>query len=234
MQINYQPKSQLEKFGQKVINLLVDNFPQTFYVGGMVRDLLLEKPITDIDIATEARPDQVAKILSAHNILADQIHKNFGVIIAKNGELSIEVATFRRDQYIKSRYPKIALVKTPKQDSQRRDFSINALYLSGKTNKILDFHSGLADLELKQLRFIGKPVSRIKQDPLRIVRALRFAKILNLKLESGTKKSIKNNFFLIKRLTQSKIRAELEKIKNAQQKKSVRKMLDEQNLLDIK
>jgi tRNA nucleotidyltransferase (CCA-adding enzyme) len=234
MKFKYKPKSKLEKFGEKVFKLLVDNFPQTFYVGGMVRDLLLHREITDIDIATQAKPDDIIKTLSKAGITADTGHKQFGVIIAKNINCSVEIATFRKDIYGNSRYPKITFVKTPKQDSQRRDFTINALYLSPKLGTILDFYMGLKDLKLKRLKFIGNPQKRIMEDPLRIVRALRFAKTLDLKLELPTGKAIENNFSLIKTLTKSRIESELKKIKNIGQKKIAAAAINRQTLLDIK
>lgn len=177
MQIIFKPKSPLKKFGEKIYFLLVDNFPQSFYVGGMVRDILLSKRVTDIDIATEAKPQSVVELLSADGISADVRYKNFGVIIAKQGSLKVEIATFRKDLPSQSRYPKIAFATSPKTDSQRRDFTINALYLSQKMSKVLDFYNGIADVKARRLKFIGNPQKRIKEDPLRIVRALRFSLI---------------------------------------------------------
>lgn len=234
MQMIYKSKTKLEKFGEKVFNLLVDNFPRTFYVGGMVRDLLLCKGVTDIDIATQATPDQVVKILRDNHIGSDNKHKQFGVIIAKDKNYTVEIATFRKDSYGSSRYPKITLVKTPKQDSQRRDFTINALYLSPKSGRILDFHNGLKDLKLKHLKFIGDPQKRMEEDPLRIIRALRFFKTLDLKFEGQTKNAIDENLILIKYLTKLRIKNELDKIKSLNYKKFVIKELNKEISLDIK
>jgi tRNA nucleotidyltransferase/poly(A) polymerase len=225
MHFQYKPKSGLEKFGAKVYNLLVENFPQTFYVGGMVRDLLLQKPVTDIDIATEAKPDDVELLLSESGIDYDTANKKFGIVVAKNHSCKIEVATFRKDLPGKSRYPKIRFVKSAKQDSLRRDFTINALYLRQKDGKIFDFHRGLRDLRLKNLRFIGKPEKRIKEDPLRMIRALRFTKTLNFVLDDKTEKAIQNNLSLINTLTVSKIKKDLDKIKNPAHKKFILKAI---------
>ena len=221
MKYIYKPKNKLEQFGFLIYNLLVDNFPQTFYVGGMVRDLLLGKSVTDIDIATSATPDDVIKILRQNKINYNSTYKNFGVIVAKSSNLSVEIATFRKDSYTKSRYPKVAFVNSPKQDSQRRDFTINALYLSPKSNSILDFHSGLRDLKIRSLKFIGNPSTRIKQDPLRIIRVLRFAAALNLNLDAATESALQKNKKLISTLTQTKISNELSKVKKFSDKKSI-------------
>lgn len=234
MKLNYKPKSNLEKFGDKVFNLLVDNFPQTFYVGGMVRDLLLLRRITDVDITTKATPDEVIKILTNAGICVETKHRQFGVVVAKKLNYLVEIATFRKDSYNKNRYPKITFAATPKQDSRRRDFTVNALYLSPKAGKILDFHRGLKDLKLKDLKFIGNPEKRIHEDPLRIIRAMRFAKILNFKLNIEAEKAIKNNSYLIQTLTNSRIKNEIKKIKKQNHKKFILKELGKQKMLDKK
>jgi tRNA nucleotidyltransferase (CCA-adding enzyme) len=234
MKIDYQPKSELERFGKKVFDLLVDNFPQTFYVGGMVRDLLLGKKITDIDIATQATPPEVIKLLNDNNVICDGAHSRFGIVVAKKGSYKIEVATFRKDLPSKNRYPKISFVKTAKQDSARRDFTINALYLSPKKGDILDFHHGLNDLKSRALRFIGNPEKRIKEDPLRIIRALRFAQTLNFKLDNKTKSAVKNNFHLTETLTTTRIQNELGKVRNPKYKKFLCTAIGRQSLLDKK
>lgn len=230
-QIHYHPKTTLKKFGEKIFNLLVDNFPQTFFVGGMVRDLLLNKKIIDIDIATKARPEEVMKILADGDIKFNSSHKQFGVIIAKNGRNNIEITTFRKDTYKGSRYPKITFANDPKTDSQRRDFTINALYLSPKSNTILDFHKGLKDIGGRQIKFIGQPSKRIKEDPLRIIRALRFALQLNFKIETKTFYAIKNNFNLINTLTESKKNFEIKKLKSKKQKNHLLNFLRGKKLL---
>jgi len=234
MKYKYKPHSQLEDFGVKIYKLLVDNFPQTFYVGGMVRDLLLGKKVTDIDIATQTTPPEIIKLLTDNNIACDGAYSRFGVVVAKKAGYKIEIATFRKDLPGKSRYPKISFVITPKQDSARRDFTVNALYLSPKNNSILDFHQGLKDLKLKKIKFIGNPEKRIKEDPLRIIRALRFAKTLNFKLEDKTKNAIEKNYFSIKTLTKTRIKNELDKVRNQKYKKTISDAVNKQILLDKK
>lgn len=232
MQLAYRPKTELEKFGQKVYGLLVENFSQTFYVGGMVRDLLLGRKVTDVDMATSATPSQVIQILNKSRVKLDAAFKNFGVMVAKLGAHKIEIATFRRETYKNSRYPKIAFIKSPKKDSQRRDFTVNALYLSPKTKKILDFWKGLADANCRNIKFIGNPKLRIEQDPLRIVRALRFALLLNFRLERQTFLAIKNNFFLLDKLTKTRMQNEILKLKNQKLRKRLKETILHPELLD--
>lgn len=199
-------------FGVKVYSVLVENFTNTFFVGGTVRDLILNKNLLDIDIATSATPEEVVFVLNKNQIRTNTTYKNFGVIEAVSKKLKISIATFRKEIQTQSRYPKIAFTTNIKLDSQRRDFTINALYFSPKHPKILDFHEGLADLKKKQIVFIGNPQKRIQEDPLRILRALRFALNLKFKLSKKAFESINRNFFLTKQLTKSKIQTEIKKV----------------------
>ncbi len=231
MRIVFKPKTKLEKFGNKVLNLLVDNFPQSFFVGGTVRDLILEKKITDIDIATSAKPKQVMEILEASGIKYSFEHQNFGVVAAKQGSLNIEITTFRIENYKHNRYPKIKFTNSVLKDSQRRDFTINSLYFKPNFN-IIDYHRGIRDIDNKTIRFIGIPSVRIKQDSLRIIRALRFSAGLNFQIETKSLNAIKQNFNLIDKLTQSKLKFELAKIKNKLVYKKILKILNNKNLLD--
>lgn len=232
MIFRYHPKSQLEKFGETVYNLLVENFSRTFYVGGMVRDLLLKKKVTDIDIATQAKPDEVVSILKAASIGADYRAIMFGVVFARQGALQIEIATLRKESYGDSRYPKISYVTSPRQDSKRRDFTVNSLYLRAISGEILDFHNGVKDLKNKKIRFIGKAETRLKQDPLRLIRALRFSLDLKFRLERQAASVVKNNFALTRNLTQSRVRTEILKSKTESNRKILSEVLSEPELLD--
>jgi len=228
----FKQHTKLEKFGEKVFSVLVENFSQTFFVGGTVRDLLLKKRTVDIDIATVARPEQVIKLLQKAGIICDSKYKKFGVVIAKHKNLLVEITTLRADLPSQNRYPKVRFISSPKLDSQRRDFTINSLYFSQKTKKILDFHNGLNDLEHKIIRFVGNPKIRIKEDPLRIIRALRFALTLDFTIEKKSLGAIKKDFNLTKKLTQTKIKKELNKISGKKIKLLVKNILDNKKILD--
>ncbi|MEK7617769.1 MAG: hypothetical protein AAB410_01355 [Patescibacteria group bacterium] len=228
----FQPKSGLEKFGFFIYERLVENFPRTYFVGGTVRDFLLGNKITDIDIATSATPSQSAEILKKYFIECNLGYQAMGVVIATGKPYAATVATFRKDLKSVSRYPKIKFVKSPKEDSIRRDFTINSLYFSPKTNKIFDFHGGLADLKKKRIKFIGQAEKRIKEDPLRILRAMRFALNLNFQLDPRAKKIIKKSFALTKQLTNNKIKNEMNKLKNLPLKKIVNSIISNPKLLD--
>ncbi|HVY67963.1 MAG TPA: hypothetical protein VHA30_03675 [Patescibacteria group bacterium] len=210
----------------------MENFSQTFFVGGMVRDLLLGRRVTDIDIATAAHPGRIASILASHDIAADSSHRAFGVVTARAGNAEAEITTFRRDAYGDSRYPKVRFIKSPGQDAKRRDFTVNSLYLSLKTNSILDFHNGLGDIKSKTIRFIGAPDKRIAEDPLRMIRALRFASDLGFHLERKTFFGIKNNFSLLKKISHGRIASELERCKRPSSRKKINSALDSPEALD--
>ena len=231
MEFHFKPKSKLEKFGQKVSDLLVENSYPTYYVGGMVRDTLLNRKITDIDLATAAHPEQVVRIFTQACITHDASSKRFGIVKALEGNSFVEVTTLREDRPSSDRYPKVRFITNIVQDSNRRDFTINSLYLSQKNNKILDYHKGAADIKKKKIRFIGEPTKRIKEDPLRILRAIRFALDLKFKLEPRTKRAIINNFELLNTLTSSKINSEVMKFSDGKMRLKFKKLIENKYLL---
>lgn len=221
----------LGNFSQKILNLLVENFQQSFFVGGMVRDLLLNKKVYDVDIATSARPEQVIMVLKKAGINFDSSYQNYGNITAKQGSTKVEITTFRKDGKSKNRYPKIEFITDAYADSKRRDFTINSLYLSTKLKIIYDFQGGINDIINKQVRFIGNPYARITEDPLRILRAIRFCLVLKLNLDKKSKTEIINNFHETKKLTSNKIKKEILKIKKINTRKIFNKIItDEKNL----
>lgn len=230
--ISFKPKTILEKFGFKVYSVLVENFTHTFFVGGTVRDLILNKNILDIDIATSATPAEVVFVLNKNQIYTNSAFKNFGVIEAVAKKLKVSVTTFRKETQTKSRYPKIAFTPNIKLDSQRRDFTINALYFSPKSAEILDFHQGLTDLKKKQIVFVGNPQKRIYEDPLRILRAFRFALNLKFKLSKKAFESINKNFYLTKQLTKSKIQTEIKKVLGKDNKILFKQIISGKKTLD--
>lgn len=232
MKYSFKPKTELENFGLKVYYALVENFSRTYFVGGTVRDFLLGKKINDIDLATEAAPNNAAETLKQYFISVNLGYLNMGVIIATDGTHSATVATFRKDLKSTNRYPKIKFVETPKEDAQRRDFTINSLYFSPKTNKILDFYNGLGDLKKKRIKFTGTADKKIKEDPLRVIRALRFALQLNFRLDAASKNAIKKYFPLVKQLTRSKTIKEIEKLQSLSHRKIIKNILDSPKLLD--
>ncbi len=220
------------KFGIKVYSLLVENFPHTYLVGGCVRDFLLGKKSSDIDICTTANPQEVEKILINYHVPYNKPNINFGIITTKQSKCRVEISTLRKETYTTSRYPKITYIKSLKQDAKRRDFTINCLYLNLKTGKIIDYYNGIRDIKNQKIKFVGKPDKKIIQDPLRIIRALRFCLQLNFKLDFKTKFAVKNNFALVKNLTKNIIQKEIFKLKNTLHQKILQNAINSQKMLD--
>lgn len=176
-----------------------------YVVGGTVRDFLLGKEITDLDFVTDATPEEEMKFIPE----ADFTFKKFGAVRYPYKGKHIDITTLRQEgEYNDSRHPsKVTFVKDPKLDYVRRDFTINAMYLD-EEYKVIDFSSGQEDLKKKLIRFIGDPVKRIEEDPLRIARAERFAKTLGFEIEEKTLQAIKDKRDLLEKLNPEKLKEE--------------------------
>jgi len=181
-----------------------------FEVGGSVRDELLGLEVYDFDFATDATPEEMMKFLPN----ANSAFAKYGCIKYKGEYGRAEITTFRIEEcYDDYRHPtKIQFVKSLNEDFKRRDFTINAIYKSFD-GKIYDPANGVKDLNNKIIRFIGDPETRIKEDPLRILRAKRFAAKLNFEIEQKSKKSIENLEYLLEKLNPEKVKEEIRKTK---------------------
>lgn len=202
-----------EQTGLKVYNQLVENFSNTFFVGGIVRDLYLSKKVVDIDITTSAQPSQIVSALNKYNYDLDLKGFRFGVVAVRLGKRTIEITTFRKEFYLDSRFPKITFTNSKTVDSKRRDFTINSLYFQAKTNELYDPYDGGKDLKNKLIRSIGSSTKKFQEDPLRIVRAFRFAKELDFKIETKTEQAMHDNFALVKNITVTRLKNEIAKSK---------------------
>lgn len=151
--------------------------------GGAVRDWLLGREPHDVDIATSARPDEVAELFPG----AKLVGASFGVVVVPTNERWIEVATFRAEGvYLDGRRPSEVRFGTLEEDSRRRDFTINGLYLDPETEEVRDLVGGRADLRARLLRAIGDPAARFAEDHLRLLRAVRFAARFDLRIDDAT------------------------------------------------
>lgn len=173
-----------------------------YIVGGTSRDLLLERPFTDLDFVTDATPEEEKAFLPE----ANYVFAKYGSIRLKKDGLEVDITTLRKESdYLDHRHPgKIVFVRDLEMDSLRRDFTINAIYLD-KDYQIFDFHHGKDDLEKRVIRFIGDPDKRIQEDPLRICRAERFARLLNFELDKETQEAIERNRYLLKEIKPVKL-----------------------------
>ena len=179
-----------------------------YIVGGTSRDLLLERPFIDLDFVTDATPEEEKVFLSE----ANYVFAKYGSIRLKKDGLEVDITTLRKESdYLDYRHPgKIVFVRDLETDSLRRDFTINAIYLD-KDYQIFDFHHGKDDLEKRVIRFIGDPEKRIQEDPLRICRAERFARLLNFELDKETQEAIERNRYLLKEIKPVKLDEEEKK-----------------------
>jgi len=171
---------------------------QFYLVGGAVRDALMGKEPKDLDIATDAQPDDVVAILQQDPSLKIlEIGKAFGVVKTITAEGNeYEIATFRRDIGV-GRRPDAVAFTTIDQDVARRDLTINALFYDIETGEIVDYVGGMEDIEKGTIRTVGSPEERFGEDRLRVLRALRFAARIGSGLDPATAQAIKGNNSLV-------------------------------------
>ena len=187
-------RSQVTPQALKVLYGLKDAGFEAYLVGGCVRDLLLGYEPKDFDVATNASPEEVHKLFKRSRLIG----RRFKLVHVGFGRDVIEVATFRAppeaEQHIdeQGRIVQDNVFGTLEQDAWRRDFTINALYYNIRDFSIVDYTGGINDLKAGKIRLIGDVETRYREDPVRILRALRFVGKLGLTLESGTEKHIKD------------------------------------------
>ena len=200
-------QNELFKFLDKTFK---ENGFSIFEVGGSVRDEILGIEVFDFDFATDATPEDMMKFLKD----ANDTFAKYGCIKYKGEHGRAEITTFRvEEEYDDFRHPtKIKFVKSLKEDYLRRDFTINAIYKDVDGN-IYDPANGVEDIKNKVIRFIGEPEKRIKEDPLRILRAKRFASKLGFEIETKTAKAMEKLSYLLEKLNPDKIKEEERKSK---------------------
>ena len=197
-----------------------------FAVGGTVRDFLLGKDIKDFDFVTDATPSEMKLFLDNYN----DVFEKYGVIIYKLDEIRIEITTLRKEaDYQDSRHPnKVIFVKSIEEDYLRRDFTINALYMD-QNGKVFDLCGGVNDLNNRIIKVIGNIDKRMNEDPLRILRALRFSLVLNFNLDEDLRIFIQNNIDLLKKLNYAKVKQEIMKMIKHDEK-STKELLNKFNI----
>ena len=198
------------EMANSICNTLRRSGYQALLVGGCVRDLLLGREPADYDVTTDATPEQVVSLFPESIAVGAQ----FGVILIPRDGLKVEVATFRSDVgYSDGRHPdSVVYSKTPQEDVQRRDFTINGLLMRHDTREVLDFVGGQADLEAKVIRAIGEPGRRFAEDKLRMMRAVRFAARFGFEIEAETFRAIRRHVGEIHQVSPERLREELTKL----------------------
>jgi poly(A) polymerase len=204
---------------------------QALLVGGCVRDILLDREPADYDVATDATPDTVVALFPDSVTVGAQ----FGVIAVSRDGRKVEVATFRTDAgYSDGRHPdSVVYARTPKEDVQRRDITINGLLMRHDTNEVFDYVGGHADLRAGVIRAIGEPDRRFREDKLRLLRAVRFAARFGFTIEPATFAAIRLHAQEIPQVSAERARDELTKLLTEGAARRGFEMLEETGLLDV-
>ena len=210
-----------------VMQQLVDAGYEAYFVGGSVRDMLLHKPISDVDIATSATPQEVKEIFS-HTVDVGIEHGTVMVIHHKEG---YEVTTFRTEEgYEDFRHPdKVTFVRSLEEDLKRRDFTINALAI-GIDDQLMDFFDGIGDLERQCIRCVGDAKERFNEDALRMFRAVRFVGQLGFQIEEETKNAISLLKMNLSKVAVERMKVEFEKMIQSSYRKDALKLFVETGL----
>ncbi len=228
---------QLQQFAEHIVRSLRQAGFQGYLVGGCVRDLILGRDPADYDVATDATPQDVMRLFPD----AYGVGVQFGVVLVplpenqvdESESETVEVATFRSDiGYSDGRHPdEVRFSKDPREDVQRRDFTINGLLLDPIRNEILDFVGGGRDLAAGIIRAIGEPESRFQEDKLRMLRAVRFASRFGYSIDPATFAAIKQLAPQITQVSRERIREELTRMLTEEHAGAAFRLLDETGLL---
>jgi poly(A) polymerase len=229
----------------EIVRTLREHGHQAHFAGGCVRDLLLGREPADFDVATDATPQQVMQIFPQTYAVGEQ----FGVVLVpltenggtarslarpgEHGKGAVEVATFRSDVgYSDGRHPdEVRFTKDPREDVQRRDFTINGMMLDPATSEILDFVGGRDDLRDGIVRAIGEPERRFQEDKLRMLRAVRFAARFGYQIDPATMAAIQKLAPKIHQVSCERVRDELTRMLTEGRARRAFELLDATGLL---
>ena len=230
---NEQPIDKMA-MGYELLNLFCDNNYEAYIVGGASRDILMGTPgteINDIDITTNASPEQIIELANANNIKWFQEgnnSKNYGTVTLLYNNIPMQVTPFRRDENYDGRHCECKIVKTLKEDLGRRDITINAIALD-KDGYPIDYFCGIADMARRRIKTIEEPQITYKRDELRAMRVIRIATEKDFKIEEKTYNALKN--VKLDKLSDERIRDELIKILKSLNRHRGITMLDDTGLL---
>jgi poly(A) polymerase len=201
--------SPMEKVAREVAARLREGGHIAYFAGGCVRDMVRRLTPKDFDIATDATPETVQKLFPRTYAVGG----HFGVIIVLENGFQFEVATFRSDEaYIDGRHPSAVHFSSPEEDAKRRDFTINGMFYDPVADNVIDFVGGRADIDAKLVRAIGDPAQRFAEDRLRMLRAVRFATVLDYEIDNQTWDALVANARSINEISAERIRDELVRI----------------------
>ena len=217
----------------RIVETLREAGFESVWAGGCVRDELLERIPNDYDVATDASPDQIREVFGKRDTLP--IGAAFGVItvIDRKSRFQIEVATFRSDsEYSDGRRPDSVSFSDMQEDALRRDFTINGLFYDPIAEKVIDFVGGQEDLQRQVVRAIGDPHQRIREDKLRMLRAVRIAANFEFELEERTRFALIDHAAEIGIVSAERIATEMRRMLIHQNRSTAMKLLRETDLLE--
>ena len=218
MKLNFKETKWLRNPSAQKLSKLYKNFGyQVLFVGGCVRNTILKMPVTDIDLATDAQPEEIIKIAKENNIRFVPTGLAHGTITLIIDNTNYQITTFRTDFDHDGRYAKVEFTESLLLDASRRDLTINALYCN-HVGEVIDPLNGLDDIKKQKIKFIGNPNERIKEDNLRILRFFRFQAIYgnkNLEIDSIALEACHNHKSKLAALSKERITSELRKILSA-------------------
>jgi poly(A) polymerase len=229
-------KTDISNNALKVLNRLISGGFQAYLVGGSVRDLLLHKAPKDFDVATNATPNEIKNLFRNGRIIG----RRFKLVHILFHREIIEVATFRGHDAVDANQQtneRGMLVRdnaygSLDEDAWRRDFTINSLYYNVDDSSILDFTGGVNDVQQKLIRMIGDPVTRYKEDPVRMLRAVRFSAKLHFTLAPETEAPFPQISHLITHISNSRLFDEMTKLYQCGEAETVQKLLVRYGLFD--
>jgi len=208
-------REHISPVARKVCTVLQEAGHKAFVVGGAVRDLLVGHPPKDYDVATSATPEEVRALFRRSRIIG----RRFKIVHVMSGQETIEVSTFRAGQTAEDgdtdehgRVLRDNVFGTQAEDATRRDFTVNALYYDPTTEQIVDYHHGVADLQQKTLRMIGDPRTRYREDPVRMLRAVRFGAKLGLVIDPEARQPIREMAVLLENVPAARLFDEMLKL----------------------
>ncbi|HKO88258.1 MAG TPA: polynucleotide adenylyltransferase PcnB, partial [Burkholderiales bacterium] len=198
---------------RKVCEVLQSHGFAAYVVGGAVRDLMLGLTPKDFDVATDAHPEEVHRLIRRSRVIG----RRFKLVHAMFNDEVVEVSTFRAgdstaqtDEH--GRVLRDNVYGNRVQDAERRDFTVNALYYDPSTETVLDYHNGVRDLKKRTLRIIGDPRARYREDPVRMLRAVRLAAKLDFQIDAKTREPIKEQAVLLDNVPAARVFDEMLKL----------------------
>ncbi|MDC6455935.1 polynucleotide adenylyltransferase PcnB [Candidatus Pseudothioglobus singularis] len=205
-------KKLIDQDALKIVKKMTNSGYETYLVGGCIRDILLGYKPKDFDIATSATPEQINKLFKRSRIIG----RRFKLVhIMFSARKFIEVATFRAGN-LKTSSDGLVLrdnyYGTLKDDVFRRDFTVNGLYYDINKSEVIDYVGGLKDLEILKINMIGDPFERFEEDPVRMIRAVRFQAKLNAKIEPKLIEAIQKNSQLLAKIPPARLYEEVIKL----------------------